>query len=388
MSSSSDRMERSTRILWVTKGLGRGGAERLLVGLAKRFDRSYFELEVAYVLPGKDALVPELEALHVPVHCLGGSAQFDLRWVCRLRRLVRRGRFDLVHTHMPYVALGARKMRRARIVHTEHNTWATYRPLMRWANRVTYPRNTAVIAVSHAVADSIHPIPLARRWPPVHVIYHGSEQLASSASTADARTHARAVMGVPEGAFVIGTVGNFTPKKDHETLLKATARVAERHDALRLVLVGSGPLEGALHKSTRDLGLDELVVFAGSRDDVAGLIPAFDVFALSSRHEGLPIALLEAMGSGIPCVATAVGGVPEVVTDGREGLLVPPRDPTALATALSAMLSAPKVREAAGRHATRTARCFDITQAARQTEDLYRDALGVSALEAPGANRG
>jgi glycosyltransferase involved in cell wall biosynthesis len=379
MSNSSDGRDSPARILWLTKGLGRGGAERLLVSLAKRLDRSCFHLEVAYVLPWKDALVPDLESLGTPVHCLGGTRAFDLRWIRRLRSLVRQGRFDIVHTHMPYVAVGARRLRRPPMIHTEHNTWATYRPLTRWANRLTYPRNTAVIAVSRAVAESIHPIPLARWWPPVQVIHHGPELPPRTTSRVEERARARVALGVSENALVIGTVGNFTRKKDHSTLLKATARVAERHDPLRLVLVGSGPLEGALRESTKALGLDKQVMFAGSRDDVTSLMPAFDVFALSSRNEGLPIALLEAMGSGVPCVATAVGGVPEVVTDGHEGLLVRPEDPAALADALSTMLCAANVREEAGAHAAWTARWFDLTQAARRTEGLYLEVLQASS---------
>jgi glycosyltransferase involved in cell wall biosynthesis len=380
MSSSSDRGG-PTRVLWVTKGLGHGGAERLLVSLAKRVDRSKFELEVAYVLPWKDALVPAFDGLGVPVHCLGGSRPFDPRWVIRLHHLVQTGRFDIVHSHMPYVAVGARRIRGPCIIHTEHNTWPTYRPLTRWANRLTYPRNTAVIAVSRAVAESIRPIPFAQRWPPVHVIHHGPELPAGSASTGDARARARAALRLADDAVVIGTVGNFTRKKDHATLLKATAHIAERHDELHLVLIGSGPLEDELRHSSRELGLTDRVLFAGSRDDVADLMPAFDVFALSSRNEGLPIALLEAMGSGIPCVATAVGGVPEVVTDGREGLLVRPEDPVALAEALSTMLSDADVREQAGTRGAWTARCFDLTQAAQRTEDLYRRALAASSGE-------
>lgn len=387
MSSSSDGGG-PTRVLWVTKGLGRGGAERLLVSLAKRLDRSRFELEVAYVLPWKDALVPAFDGLGVPVHCLGGSRALDPRWAVRLRHLVRAGRFDIVHSHMPYVAVGARRIRGPCIVHTEHNTWPTYRPLTRWANRLTYPRNTAVIAVSQAVADSIDPIPFAQRWPPVHVIHHGPELPASTVSTGQTRAYARAALGLSGNAVVIGTVGNFTRKKDHATLLQAAARIRAQHDELRLVLIGSGPLEGELRRSTRELGLNEQVLFAGSREDVTDLMPAFDVFALSSRNEGLPIALLEAMGLGVPCVATAVGGVPEVVTDGREGLLVRPEDPAALAEALSKMLGDADVRQEAGTEGAWTARCFDLTQAARRTEDVYRRALAAFSGELVGVDRG
>jgi glycosyltransferase involved in cell wall biosynthesis len=378
MSSCSESEPTPARILWLTKGLGRGGAETLLVSLATRLDRSCFELEVAYVLPWKDALVPELERLGVPAHCLDGSRASDMRWVSRLRRLVRRGRFDLVHSHTPYVALGARTLRQPPIVHTEHNTWETYRASTRWANRVTYPRNAAVIAVSKAVAVSIRPPPFARTWPPVHVIHHGAEPAANGPLTPETRSRARRTLGLREGELVIGNVGNFTAKKDHRTLLEATAVAASHHHEIQLVLIGSGPLEGAVRDDARSLGLIDRVVFAGSRDDVAELVPAFDVFALSSRHEGLPISLLEAMAAGVPCVATSVGGVPEVIDNGNEGLLVPPGDAVALANALSTLLRARDLRNAVGASAAQTARRFDVAQAARRTEAVYRDALQAS----------
>jgi glycosyltransferase involved in cell wall biosynthesis len=167
----------------------------------------------------------------------------------------------------------------------------------------------------------------------------------------------------------VGSVGNFTPKKDHRTLLYAMSRVVWRHRGAQLVLVGSGPLERELRDTVRSMGLAERVVFAGSRDDVEELYPAFDVFALSSRNEGLPISLLEAMAAGVPCVATSVGGVPEVVSN--EGLLVPAGDADALADALSTLLGAPELREAVGAHAAQTARRFDITKAVHRIEEAY-----------------
>jgi glycosyltransferase involved in cell wall biosynthesis len=379
MSSFSDGAWRF-RVLWLTKGLGRGGAERLLVSGAKRLDRSHFELEVAYLLPWKDALVPELERLGVHTHCLGCSVTVDLRWVGRLHRLVRQGRFDLVHTHMPYVAFGARTIprRRVPIVHTEHNTWERYRYPTRWANRLTYSRNTAAIAVSDAVAASIRPLRVLRSWPAIRVIYHGAELSDFDPATPESRARARTSLGLPEDAAVVGTVGNLTAKKDHRTLLEATARAAQSHNGLRLVVVGTGPLERVLQDICTSLGLTNRVVFTGSRSDVPDLLPAFDIFALSSRNEGLPISLLEAMATGLPCVGTSVGGIPEVITDGREGLLVPAGDIAGLADALSRLLSEPSLRASAGARALQTARRFDITEAVRNVEDVYRDTLEFS----------
>jgi glycosyltransferase involved in cell wall biosynthesis len=384
MSSSSESDPRSARILWLSKGLGRGGAEQLLVSAAERIDRSRFQLEVAYVLPWKDALAPDLERLGVSTHCLGGSRAADVRWIPRLRSLVRQGRFDLVHTHMPLVALAARTVSRrgVRIVHTEHNTWEHYRFATRWGNRLTYSRNVAVIAVSHAVATSIRRVPTVRTWPTVHVIHHGAELPASRPLEPEARIRARRELGLRQEALVVGSVGNFTPKKGHRTLLEATARARESHGELHLVLVGSGPLEHDLRETARSLGLVDRVLFVGSRDDAAQLLPAFDVFALSSRNEGLPIALLEAMAAGVPSVATSVGGVPEVITGGREGLLVPYGDATALADALITMLGDPDFRSTASAYAARTSRRFDIKQAVHEIEAVYLEALASSPRRA------
>ena len=356
------------RVLWVTKGLGRGGAEQLLVGLAKRLDPARFSLDVAYVLSNKDALVPDLIAAGAAVHDLGGRA-----WPVRLRALVRRRSFDVVHTHAPLpaavVRLSLPRAARAALVHTEHNLWERYRWPTYWANRSTYRRNDAVIAVSSGVAASIRP-----GEPAVEVVIHGIDE-ANVRSGDAARAHGRAVLGIDDAAPVIGTVGNLTPKKDHATLLEAVAGLSGRHPGLRLVVVGTGPLAARLQADASARGLDGVAVFTGSRGDVADLLPAFDVFALSSTHEGLPIALLEAMAAGVPPVATAVGGVPEVVTDGQDGILVPPRDAAALGAALSALLDDGAERARLGAAAATTAATFDLDPAVRRTEAIYERVL-------------
>jgi glycosyltransferase involved in cell wall biosynthesis len=142
------------------------------------------------------------------------------------------------------------------------------------------------------------------------------------------------------------------------------------------VLIGSGPLDDQIRRQTSALGLDASVIMTGSRHDVPELHPGFDVFALSSRFEGLPIALLEAMATGLACVATTVGGIPEVVSDGHDGVLVAPGDPIGLAGALMALLAAPARREELGRHAAARAVEFDLTTAVRRIEHVYDEALG------------
>ncbi|GAA1180479.1 glycosyltransferase [Kitasatospora gansuensis] len=358
------------RVLWLTKGLGRGGAEQLLVNCARHADRERYEIEVAYVLPWKDALVPALEAAGVTVHCLGGAP--GRLWPWRLARLLARRRYHLVHSHMPIPAAAARLLTlgllQPVLVHTEHNVWERYRTATRWANSLTYRRNRAVIAVSHAVAAAI-PAGRRRAGGSDRVVHHGPD-LGGSAGRPAARAHARAELALPPDALVIGTVANFTPKKDQATLLTAFGLLREQHPGARLVLIGSGPLEAELRAAA-----GEGVVFAGSRADVPELLPGFDVFTLSSRQEGLPVALMEAMTSGLPSVVTRVGGMPEVLDDGGQGFLVEPGDPAGLAAAFGRLAGDAGLRERLGAAARLRAERFDVAGAQRAVEQVYEQVL-------------
>ena len=368
----------AARVLWLTKGLGLGGAERLLTLTAAKLDRDRFDVEVAYLLPWKDAFVPELERHGVRTHCLGARRTVDSRWVLRLRRLLRDGGYALVHTHSPVPAAVARLLARspARLIHTEHNMWDRYRRPTYLANAMTYPRNQAVIAVSDGVAGSIRrPRWVPGRYPPVETLLHGVEP-ASAPRGRQARLTARREFGIDEAVPVVGNVASLTPKKDHAGLLAAFDLVRRRVPEAVLLLVGSGPLEADLRAEIWHRGLAGSVRFLGSRDDVPGLLPAFDVFVLSSRFEGLPISLLEAMAAEVACVTTRVGGIPEAITDGVEGRLVPAGEPPALANALADVLLDPQARSrlaAAGR--ARIVEEFSIDRAVRRTEEIYAQVL-------------
>jgi glycosyltransferase involved in cell wall biosynthesis len=361
-------------VLIVIKGLGRGGAEQLLASSAPYLDTERFRYRFAYLLPWKDSLVAELEAAGLPVDCLDGAK--GLGWVGRLRGLVRREDIDLVHLHSPVAAAAARAAlgRRARIVYTEHNVWSRYHPATYAANLATFPRNDHVFAVSDEVRASVrYPGPLrALPMPPVETLHHGLDQ-AAVAGWGGAGV--RAELGIPPEAPVVGNVANFKAAKDHPTLLRAAARVREAIPEVRFLLIGQGPLEPESRRLAADLGLDGTVVFTGFRTDAQRLLAGLDVFALSSTYEGLPIALIEAMALGRPAVATRVGGVPEVLADGVQGLLVPPRDPDALADGLLKLLGDPELRARMGAAGRERAAHFDIRKAVRRMEQVYTELL-------------
>jgi glycosyltransferase involved in cell wall biosynthesis len=165
---------------------------------------------------------------------------------------------------------------------------------------------------------------------------------------ATSRTVARELLGIASGDFVIGTVGRLVPVKDHVVLLSAIAGVNESGVAASMVIVGDGPLRGDLESRAHALGLERQVLFLGHRPDVDRILPALDVFALTSVSEGLPNTVLEAMATGLPVISTDVGGVDELVVDGETGLLVPARDAGAFSAAILKLAGDRGLREEMG----------------------------------------
>jgi glycosyltransferase involved in cell wall biosynthesis len=264
--------------------------------------------------------------------------------------------------------------RRIRVVYTEHNLWGRYHRATYAANLATFARNDHVFAVSDQVRASIrYPGPLRLLpMPPVETLHHGLDPATAGGFQGDG---VRTELGIPEDAPVIGSVANFKAAKDHATMLRATAHVRQAVPEVRLLLVGQGPLEAETRRLAAELGLEGTVVFAGFRTDARRLAAAFDVFTLSSTYEGLPIALIEAMALGRPAVVTRVGGTPEVVADGANRLLVPPRDPAALADGLLRLLGDPELRARMGAAARSRALDFDIRKAVGRMERVYADLL-------------
>ena len=364
--------DRPVRVLHLVKGLGPGGAERLLVSLAEVADRRAAVHEAAYLLPWKQHLVPELEALDVPTHLLAGKRGLaDPAWPFRLRQLA--GRADVVHLHSPAVAAVARPIlrtmrHRPAVVSTEHNTWSSYGPLTRVANAATLPFDDARLAVSPQVRASA--------WRPwrgsTEVVLHGVPLARLRAATGD-RAAARAALGWEEDDVVVVTVANLRVAKDHPTLFAAAAQALAVEPRLRFLAIGQGPLEAELREQLAGLGLGNRFVLHGYHPDPAAVLRGADVFTLSSTEEGLPISLLEAMALGVAPVVTAVGGVPAVLTDGADGVLVPPGTPGALAEAYVRLARDQELRERLAAGASRRAEDFDITRAARALEEVYRE---------------
>jgi glycosyltransferase involved in cell wall biosynthesis len=359
-------------VLVAIKGLGIGGAEKLISEGARHWDRQRFAYHVAYALPWKNHLVPDLKAQSIPVHLLsnrrGGFPEVGMT----LRRLIGELQADLVHAHLPWMGVAARLVSSAPIVYTEHNMADSYRAATQIANRLTYRRNRAVIAVSDQVAGSL----AGYRGPPPLVIPNGVDVQVTDEESASVR----AEMAIADEQPLVVHVGNIRPHKGHATLLAAAALLHERLPDAVIVSIGGEKHPGDLERVRRaadELGVSTTVRFLGRRPDAARFIAAADVVVNPSDVEGLPIVVLEAMAVGTPVVATAVGGVPSLIEQERTGLLVDPGDPETLAAALIRIVTdaglARTISEAAREVAISR---YSLEAMVRAHEAVYDEVLG------------
>lgn len=362
---------RRAEVLWLAKGLGPGGMERLLVNHARFGDHDRFRYIAAYLVERPGSVVPELEGHRVECIRLGDGRSADPRWLWALRRLVRERRIDIVHAHSPLPAAMARPALRAirhrpRLVYTEHNTWDCYGTATRIANLVTYPLDDAQLAVSRDAAAS-PPTCLAQR---LEVLTHGIdlEQVRAASQHRDA---IRSELGIDAATTVVTTVANLRVEKAYDVLLDAARAVADRRSDVVFLSVGHGSLEDELRRRAATLDLGDRFRFLGFRSDALRVLGGSDVFVLASRQEGLPVSYMEATAIGLPVVVTSVGGLPDFVEDGSNGLVVPPERPDLLADAIERVVSDPALRERLSTASLATSDRFDARTAVRRQEELY-----------------
>ncbi len=365
-------------VLHVIKGLGLGGAERLLEHGQRHVDRDRFRLSYVYFLPDKDALAGRLRDLGGEVTLLRAAGPLSLALSSGpLARHARSLAANLIHGHLPVSGVVARLAgRRAGVpvIYTEHSQHARHRLLTRWANRGTWGLQQHVVAVSEAVERSI-PRRIRRRAA-LTVIPNGVPVDDLGPDPAAARRF-RSNLGIDPDAPLVGHVAVFRREKRLDLWLEAAAALTRKLPSCRFALVGYGPQRSALEKQAARLGLGERVHFTGLLEDVRPALSALDLLLSTSRFEGLPLTLLEAMATSVPVVATAVGGVPELITHDQNGVLVESADATSLAEAVALLLEQPDRRRRLARAARATvAERFSSRAMQRRLEELYLQVLG------------
>jgi glycosyltransferase involved in cell wall biosynthesis len=359
------------RVLHVLNTLETGGAEHLVLNLARAIDRDQFELS-ACSLQGDGEIGAELRGLGVATYSFRRRPGLDAGLVPALVALVRRIGAHVVHTHnvAPWLYAGlAGRLAGAQVCHTEHSGLFPEQRALRRLERALGLVSKAVICDGEEVRRQL--VDEQRLSPRNVVTIHNGVDTARFGRACDVEARRRS-LGLPPGAPVVGTVARLQPVKDQGTLIAAFAQVAAALPEARLVFVGDGPERPKLEALAAAPALAGRVLFLGRRTDVADLLPVFDVFALPSLSEGLPLTLLEAMAAGLPCVATAVGVMPEAIVPERTGLLVPVGDVAALSAALLRILRDRDLGRAWGQAGQRRAReLFDLRVMTRRYQDLY-----------------
>ena len=376
-------MPEPLRVTHVVLSLDFGGLERVVLSLA-RASRGLGQDVSLVCLERPGTLAPQVEAMGVPLACV--SKPPGLRWdtADRVREVLRRFRPDVVHTHqMAALLYAGRAARRERVpvVHTEHANVAARRAKS-WARRLRtgllwrYAGRYAdrFCGVSRDVVAAAAAYGTIRRRKLAHVP-NGIDTAAFAAAEAD-RPAGRAALGIAPDAPVVGTVGRLAEVKQQGVLIRAFAQVLPAFPAARLVLVGDGPLWAELEELAGSLGLGGAVLFAGYRPNPERYLAAMDVFVLPSRAEAMPLVIPEAWAAGRPVVATRVGGIPELIEDGKTGLLVEPGDVGGLAVRLRQLLADPPLARALGRAGRESARAkYDVTAMAGAYDRTYRELL-------------
>jgi glycosyltransferase involved in cell wall biosynthesis len=362
------------RVLHIIKSLGRGGAETLLVETLKHHDREQFEFHFIYFLPWKDQLVNELHAAGAAsVSCMKAVSNITILLKApSLVRYLREQKIDLVHAHLPWAGIVARlacKLAGVPLIYTEHNVQERYHFMTRLLNKWTFHWQQRVIAVSSDVARSIK-VNIASNIP-VSVVVNGidTNKFYRNEALRDAK---RQPLGFDEDAIVVGTIAVFRQQKRLDIWLEALAMAQAQIPKLRGVIVGDGPLKEQLQEQVKRLGLDDIVAFTGIQADTPAWFSAFEIFMMSSDFEGLPLALLEAMACECAVVATQVGGIPEVVTDGEHGLLSPAGNIERLANNLAKAAQDAALRKKFGRAARQQVEAnFSLNKMVNELEALY-----------------
>ncbi len=361
----------------ITPSFGVGGAEQmaghLMVGLSKSHDVAAAGLYP----PMNTSIEHRLKRANIPLWYLGKRPGFDPRLFKALDRVLREVRPHVVHTHLSvlrYALPGLRRHRVPLVVHTMHNLAEhetdAFGRVVQW---FAFRWGVLPVAISREVAASIKrvygvecratvpnciPVENYRRSPADRVRWREKERF-------------------DRDAILFTCVGRLVPQKN--PLLLVEAFVALNHPRIHLIMLGEGSLGEELTAYIREHGLERRVHLLGKRNEVPECLAASDVFVLSSNWEGNPLAVMEAMAAGLPVIGTTVGGVPELVESGQQGILVPPGDCAAFTDAMRTLLNDPEKRTAMANAArVRAIATFNVERMAQGYESIYTAALAAS----------
>ena len=406
-------MNEPVRILHIITRMVRGGAQENTLGSVTRIHGEGWEsvLVTGHAVGPEGSLEPECLAsgvrmIHARNLVRELSPKQDFRALQDLKAILRKHRPHLVHTHTSKAGILGRIAAKSCgvpvVIHTPHgHVFHSYESRVKTdlfirAERWCASRANRLIALTEN--EKREHLELGIGTPEQWTVIHSGVDFRPFESARGERERVRAELGMSREHSVVGTVGRLVPIKGQRYLLEAYALVAAKRPGVELLLVGDGELREELVGQALALKLGVIqhdrrtqagpesprVHFTGLRGDVPRLISAMDVFALPSLNEGMGRVLVEAMAMGLPCVASSVSGIPDVVEHGVTGLLHPPKDAPAIARALGELVDTPeRAREMGRRGQARAVPGFSVENMVQRLENLYREELARKGIAAP-----
>ncbi|MBI1390064.1 MAG: glycosyltransferase [bacterium] len=382
---------RKTKILRVIARLNVGGPAIHVILLTAGLDPERYETVLVSGVEGPDegdmhdlANEKGVEPFILPALGRELNPIRDLATLWKLYRVIRREKPDVVHTHTAKAGtvgrLAAWLAGVPVVIHTFHghvlhgyfSPWKT--ELFRSIERFLARRCDKIIAVSESCRQDLLRYGVGDEEKDV-TIPLGLELEPFRAEPPESGAALRQQWGIPDGAIAVGMIARMVPIKRHEDLFRAIPAVLECHPGVYFVIVGDGELRPELESLARDLNITHRLVFTGFRDDRARVYQALDLVALTSGNEGLPVAVIEALSSGKPVVATRVGGVPELIEDGVTGFIAEPYNVGSISEAFLRALAEPSLADMGRRAQEETLRKYAVERLIRDLDELYQDLL-------------
>lgn len=383
-------------VVHLIEALGPGGAERLLYTNIKHFDAREIRSTVITVYPHATHWQEPIEALGVPVVCLNCNSPRDIpKGVRALRTWLLENKPDVIHSHLwaaNMIGRIAGRLTKTPVISSVHNpdhepeAWADgadvglfkrriVRALDRWTARA---HNKRMIAVSRYVKESANRH-LGISLDAIEVVYNPIDVDLIKTAPAMSRAELLRECGLPADSLILLNVARVSPQKGLLYALRALPAILRRYPSAQLVSIGATTdpaWHAQLQREATQLGVTDHFHLLGTRRDVINFLRACDVFVFPSLYEGLGIALIEAMAAGCACVASAAGPIPEVITDGEDGILVPPRNTDAIVSAVCRLLDDQQLRERLGTAASMSALSrFQPQQSAATLTRIYRESV-------------
>lgn len=353
-------------ILYLITDSGTGGAENILLSLIKGLDKGRYSVNL-FSLLGPGPLIAKAKKLGIEAVSLKMKTKFDLISLLKIFFYLRGKRVDILHTHLYHsniIGYFLKKWKKIPIfLYTSHGLPIKKNsPLSLCNNLIMRRANQQIIAVSFDVKRKL--INYGKVKPEKITVIHNGTDVGEFLPSEGGK------------GILVGTIATLRPVKGHRYLLYAAALVLKKVPDVKFLIIGQGPLRNSLEELAGKLNIAKNVIFMGYQKDITEILARLTLFVLPSIREPLGICLLEAMAAGLPVVATNVGGIPEVVKEKETGLLVPPKDPEALAQVILTLLEdkeKAKNMGIAGRK--RVEQKFTIGTMIRKTEQVYQDLI-------------